>query len=306
MPNTIVFNSSNIVGNDNNTLVYNFPSSVKFDNHSIAVESVSINYSWYNISAALDNNSFTYTWWNITANAWVTYTVTIEDGLYELSDINARLQFEMVKNGHYLINALGQNVYYVELAVNATRYAFQLNTFPLPTAAQFAPGVSNPTTGTGTGYVDWKTPVADSRAGTSAWNGFPANNYNPVVTFPATNNFYKLMGFVAGFASPQNNSNLNYSALSTASPVIQENTNVFLSLSNIDNKYANPTSIVHNLVVSGPFGGTILDRPNNLAYNTLVRGQYNQLRIQILGSNLRLLEVNDPDIVIVMIIDENK
>ena len=53
MPNTIVFNSSNIVGNDNNTLVYNFPSSVKFDNHSIAVESVSINYSWYNLLTAI-------------------------------------------------------------------------------------------------------------------------------------------------------------------------------------------------------------------------------------------------------------
>ena len=101
-------------------------------------------------------------------------------------------------------------------------------------------------------------------------------------------------------------SNVNYSAISTTAPIIQENTNIFLSMSNIDNKYANPTSIIHNLVVSGRFGGTILDRPNNLAYNKLIKGQYNQLRIQILGSNLQPLQVNDPDIVIVMIIEENK
>ena len=53
MSNTIVLNSSNIVGIDNNTMVYDFPSSVNFKNHKVAVESISINYSWYNISAAL-------------------------------------------------------------------------------------------------------------------------------------------------------------------------------------------------------------------------------------------------------------
>lgn len=109
MPSTIVFNQSSIVGPDNNTLVYQFPSSVNFNHHAVAVESVSINYSWVNISSTLYNNSFQYVWYEPTGA--VTYTVTFEDGLYELSDLNSRIQFEMIKNGHYLINAQGQNVY---------------------------------------------------------------------------------------------------------------------------------------------------------------------------------------------------
>lgn len=302
MSNTIVLNSSNIVGTDNNTMVYNFPSSVNFKNHKVAVESISINYSWYNISQALNNNSFSYVWWE---NAWTTFTIVLEDGLYELADINARIQYEMIKNGHYLINDIGQNVYYFEFLVNSTRFAFQLNTFPVPTATQFnSTGGANPTTGTGA-YQGWKTPVADTKAGTEAWGVFPLINYNPYLTLSATNDFYKILGFPAGYTSPSNfNLNTNLSVLSTTAPQIQPNTNVFLSMSNIQNPYANPTSIIHNLVVSGAFGATILDKPNEFAYNTLTKGQYNQLRIQFLGADLQPLKINDPDIVVVLLITE--
>jgi len=61
---TIVLNQTNIVNlnNGNNQLVYKFPNSVLFSGTSIAVSSVSMYYSWFNISTSLQNNNFSYTW----------------------------------------------------------------------------------------------------------------------------------------------------------------------------------------------------------------------------------------------------
>ena len=100
MPSTIVITRDNLDNDDNNSFTYNYPSGMPFDNHEVAVESVSIPYAWANISSVLGNNQFTYSW--VVGSTETAYTVTVEDGLYELSDINARLQFEMITNGHYL------------------------------------------------------------------------------------------------------------------------------------------------------------------------------------------------------------
>jgi hypothetical protein len=125
-------NSNNLVRNgQNNTFVYRFPNSVQFKKSSIAFVSCSMYYSWFNISSSLSNNTFTYNWIDNLGVA-TTYTVTIPDGLYEISTLNQYLQFIFIQNGHYLVNASGQNVYYAEFIVNPARYAIQINTFLFP------------------------------------------------------------------------------------------------------------------------------------------------------------------------------
>ena len=96
---TIALNQSHCLDTtQNNTYVYNFPNSVQFVNdESIAVASISMFYSWYNISAALSNNTYTYTW--TSGATTTTYTVLIPDGIYNISDLNKHLQFTMVNNG---------------------------------------------------------------------------------------------------------------------------------------------------------------------------------------------------------------
>ena len=49
---------------------------------------------------------------------------------------------------------------------------------------------------------------------------------------------------------------------------------------------------------------TIVDKPNEYAWNKLLEGQYNQLRLQFLGSDNQPLKILDPDTVIVMLIRE--
>ena len=108
----------------NNTYVYNFPNSVDFKNgEAIAVSSISMFYSWFNISAALNNNKITYTWTSGTTQT--THDVVIPDGIYEISSINAYLQFVMIANGHYLQSASGANTYYVQIVLNPKDMAFK-------------------------------------------------------------------------------------------------------------------------------------------------------------------------------------
>jgi hypothetical protein len=185
-------NSSNLVQDgQNNKLIYRFPNSVVFKDNSIAVSSVSMYYSWFNISSALGNNTFTYSWTSGTTTT--TYNVVIPDGLYEIAQLNSYFQFVMISNDTYLIDSSGKYVYYAELILNPTRYAVQLNTFLFPTLANLPAG--------------YKTP--------SVSFVFPTQSFNPVVTFPA--NFSNIVGYTAGFAS---NNNINNSFVAPTSPYV--------------------------------------------------------------------------------------
>lgn len=288
MPSTIVVTQNDIQSADNNVLQYNFPTGAQFDNHEICIESVAINYSWPNInSTTLNNNAFQYQW--TVGSTTTTHTVTLPDGLYELADINAYLQYKFIQNGHYLKDSDSNNVFYAEFLVNANTYKFDLVTYPVPTSLP-------------TGFTQ---PVADSAAGAAAWVGYPSSTFNPNVKLVSGNNFYKLIGFTSTFESglnAGNNTNLTFS--STTAPQIHPNSNVFISIDNIQNKYASPSTIIHNLVANVGFGERVIDRPNEFAFNSLTKGQYNNFRLSILGTDLKPLQILDPDIVIVLLIRE--
>ena len=79
---TIAISSKAIQPNSNNsTFHYAFPQSVVFKNQEIALSSLTMFNSVYNISSALNNNKFQYVW-NSTL-----YTLTLPDGIYEVFDI---------------------------------------------------------------------------------------------------------------------------------------------------------------------------------------------------------------------------
>ena len=283
--NTIVLNSSNILaGSNNSTLVYNFPNSVTFDNHQIAVQSVSMYYSWQNINnTTLLNNSFSYTW--VVAGVTTTYTVTIPSGLYEIADINNYLQYVFIQNGHYLINSTSQNVYYAELLVNPSLYSVNIVTYPVPT--------SLPT--------GWSLPVANPQTGALAWPGFPTTYFNPLITIPK--NFNLIVGYTAGFITSQNtgvNTVLTYS--SSVSPQVAPNPNCLITVSNISNIYASPSSVIFNLNANVAFGELIIAQPSEYAFNNLLRGTVNSLFVRLIGADGNALNILDPNITILLLI----
>jgi len=287
MSSTIVLNSSNIVqGSNNSSLVYNFPNSVKFSNHQIAVQSVSMYFSWTNINSfPLRNNTFTYSW--IVGVTSTTYTVTIPDGLYEIADINSFLQFRMIMNGTYLINTTSQNVYYAEFLVNPNTYAINIVTYPVPTTLPSG----------------WTAPLANTATGAVAFVGFPTTTFNPVVTIPSQ--FNLILGYAAGFATAVNTgvgTILTYT--SSVAPQVVPSPNALVSISNISNIYASPSSIIYNVTPDVAFGELIISQPSEFAWNDLIKGTINSLLVRLLGQDGQALNILDNNIVILLLIRE--
>jgi hypothetical protein len=290
----IVFSQNNIVNDgQNNKLVYKFPNSVVLKDKYIAVSSISMYYSWFNITSTFVNNIITYTW--TVAAVTTTYTILIPDGLYEIRDINSYCQFVMIQNGHYWISPAGDNVYPFEIIVNPNRYAIQLNTFYVPTATP-------PLYTTPTNFAGW-----------------PSTAQNSVVTFPANINI--IFGYPAGFASvanigggtvfPPATAATNYatingantiSYLSNTSPQVQPNNTVLFSLSNISNPYSQPSSIIYSLNPSVDIGEQIFETPPNFMWNKMIDGTYNELRLTFLGNDLQPLRLADPNMTILLTI----
>ena len=290
MPSTIVLNQSNLVNDgNNNTFIYRFPNSVAFPHHEISIQNITMYYSWSNINATtLSNNTFQYTW-VVGAGPPTTYNVVIPDGLYEVADLNYFLQFTFIKNGTYLINGSGQNVYYAQFVVNPNRYAVQINTFPVPTALP----------------TGWVAPVANPASGDLGWVGFPTTTFNPQIILPA--NFNQVLGYTAGFTTSLNSGvGTNLSYLSSTAPQVQPNSSIYLAISNIANKYSIPNSIIYSVSPKVGFGEQISDTPPQFAWNKLLSGTYNELRLQILGINYQPIEILDPNMTIVLVIRDMK
>lgn len=289
---TIILNSSNIVRDgQNNKMIYKFPNSVQFKKSTIAFAGCSIYYSWFNITSTLSNKTFSYNWID-GAGVATTYTITIPDGLYEISTLNEYLQFIFIQNGHYLVDSAGDNVYYAEFIVNPSRYAIQINTFSFPTAL---PAL-------------WSNPAGVA---------FPPQTFNPVITLPSKIN--EILGYTAGFATDQNlnnayvppvsdyvsklaNGTLSY--ISTTAPNVQPNSSLLFSMSNIDNAYSSPTSILYTLVPQVAIGELINEKPPNYIWCRLIDGTYNELRLTILGTDLSPIQINDPAITIILVIKD--
>ena len=288
----LVLNQNNIVPDGyNNKLRYKFPNSVNLKDKYIAVSSVSMFYSWDNITALQSNNKITYTWTVGTTSS--TYTITIPDGLYEISEINFYCQFVMINNGTYWIASTGDYLYPFEILVNPTRYAIQLNTYLIP-ILPLTGGITVP----------------------SNWAGYATQTYNSTITFPA--NFNAIVGYPSTFSSNPNVNNAGvavysnnyetknslgtFSYLSNTSPQVQPNNNVLISLSNINNPYSQPSSIIYSLNPSVAAGQQISERPPNFMWNKMIDGTYNELFLTFLGTNLQPLIIKDPNMTILLTI----
>ena len=291
----IVMNGTNIVQDgQNNKLVYKFPNSMNLTNKYLAVSSVSMYYSWFNITAVEQNNTFSFEWVSGLLTR-TTYTIVIPDGLWDVTTINQYLQFKFIEFGTYYSNAQGENLYPFELIINVNRYAVQLNTYLIPSSLP----------------VGYTTP--------SNFPGFPSTAQNVLVTFPSK--FNEIIGYFAGFTSDVNvgNSsvlppptvNTNYASknsigtisyLSNTSPQIQPNSSILFSVSNVNNPYAQPSSIVYSLNSSVGIGELIVDKPPNYLWTKMIDGVYNELRLALLSPNLKPISINDPNMTILLTI----
>jgi len=273
----IILNSSNVVAGSNNSIYrYNFPQgSVKFNKSKVAVASISMYYSWYNILASLGNNTFTYTWYNFAGSA--VFTITIPDGFYDVASLNSYLQSQMIANGHYLVDANGDYVYYLEFVTNSTYYSIQFNSYPIPTALP----------------ASYTNPAAIT---------FPAVATTPQITISA-NAFRNIIGFNAG-TYPNPVQTTTYSKLSDFTPQVSPVQSVILSCTLLNNKYSNPGTILYSFSPVGTtFGSLIQSNPPQFSFIDIQSGNYNTFDITFLDQNFNFLKINDNNLVVQLLIE---
>ena len=285
--NVVCLTQANLVqGTGNSTFTYRFPNSVQLDNHSVALASLTMLSCWNNVSAALGNNTLSLTIFSADAYSY-TYPIVIPDGSYSVADLNSYLQYWAIENSLYLINAAGNYVYFLNVAVNLVRYAIEIQTISCPYNGD-----------AGALPLGWSLPV-----------GFPVApavgaSWNAVLTVPKGMSDY--LGQVEGFATDANSGvGTTLAFLSTICPQIHPTPNVMVSITGISNKYA-ATPIIYSFSSAGvPFGSMLSERPNELLWSTLNSGTYNELRITFLGTDLRPMTLLDPSITLLLAIKSN-
>jgi len=273
---TIAISTKHITNSNNSEYSYPFPSTATFSqNNKIGLSSLSIFYSWNNISAKKNNHKFQYVW------NGVTFTLTIPDGQYEYSSLNKFLQFEFIKNNHYLINSNGDYVYFAEFLLNTTEYGVNIITYQVPAVAS-------------TTY-----PTASNTHFT-----FSGTTFNPVIQMGNLGNFHKIIGYTNDFSSSAVAQASRIYSSSTA-PIINPDSNIVVSVNGmINNPYSSPNSIIYSFGVSSGIGQQILEKPSQITMNSITAGSYSNLDVRLLNADTLLpIEIKDPEISIVFVIE---
>ncbi len=275
MVNTIVLKSENITDTTkNSTFEYNFPNSINFKDMELALIQASMYYTWFNISDELGNRTFSYQY--VVGGTTNTRTITLDEGLYEISDINKALQFDFINAGLYLVDSNGDNVYYAEFIINTVLNSVDINTYAVPTS--LPAGYSQP----------------------SNWVGYPTATYN--VNIRMASNFNEIVGYASNFESGlSSGTGTTLTFNSSVAPNVNPNSSVLLECNVIDNPFGNPSGIIYAIVPTVGVGGLINVQPPEYAFNDVKNGVYNSIRVRLLNkTTLTPLTIQDGEITIIL------
>lgn len=265
------------VSDDLSTYTYKFPigSQPTFEKgDKVALDSLSIYYSWPSITSSNGNNFFQYKWINGT-----TYDVTIPDGFYTVDDLNSYLQYTMIANTHYLVDTSGNNVYFLNLSTNSARYAIQLDASPVPASL-----------GTYT-YPSGNT-----------WTVTGTATY-PQLIIPSTNTFKDIIGFNADTCpSAQTPASSTYSKISDYTPQVTPISSVVVTCSLLNNPYSIPNNLLYSFSPNTTYGSQINIAPPSKTFVDMQGGKVSEFSVTFLDQNFKRLPIKDSNVVILLTI----
>lgn len=267
----IIIGQKNYIGNS--TFRYYFPSgTINLHNSSVAISSINMYYSWFNITTAFNNRIFTIRMPEGAGYAY--YEIIIDEGFYTVDSLNSWLQNWFIQHNMYLIDENGDYVYYVTFTTNETYYKVQITTYEVPTtlpSGWINPGLTLP-----------------SVAGRFA-----------AVTIGDSNNFGVLLGFSPNTYTGANLGNL----IPQLSPV----SSVIVQTPNLNNIYSNPnTNLLSFSVSNQPFGSMIIVEPKELVYVDATDTSIAFIDIRLVDQNYNNLAFLDIAVVINLIIKIRK
>lgn len=244
-----------------NTIKLQLNSSIKFTQGSyVSLSSLSIPYSWQNITQALNNTQFQYIFNGLTRN------VNIPEGSYNYSDFTLFLQSVMQQNGDYLVDANGNNVYFLDLTINPIYYAITLTATIIPTSLQ----------------TGWTNPNLITLSGTTPQLQVLANNFQSYIGFP--------QGIYP--ATPQTQT---YYQNSPNPPQVSAISSVLVRCNLVNNfGYSNPADVLYEFTpTSGSFGTQLEIKPTNLLYNTANQTDVSYIEVGFYTQSNQILVLRD-------------
>jgi hypothetical protein len=270
-----------VPNSNNSVLEYNFPAgSVTLDDTYLALESLTMYYSTFNITYANNNNFVQYRWIDN-----VVYDVTFPDGFYDALGIQNYIRSVMLTNKHYLIDLAGEYVWFFGLTTNPSTYSIQMNFFACNTTA-YPPATYTLPVG-----ATWTVPLL-------------ANSVCPQIIISATNSFGLLVGFLAGTFPTSNITATNVSVLSTFTPQITPLSSYILSCSLVNNNYAVPNTFIYAFAPIGTIGEQFSIQPFSFSFIPILKGQYSTFRVQLTDQLNRPVVIQDPNYVITLVMAE--
>jgi hypothetical protein len=287
MSYTLLLNSSNVIGSNNNTYQFNFISgSFHAKDCEMAVSSLAIPYSWFNISTSYNNNTISITFPYLATTT--TLNITIPNGFYSVSDINNYIALQCINAGLYLISATGSYVYYFQVSTNATYYT---NTVVLSLVPTTLP----------TGYTQPATGFWSSVSG----NGLPTTASTPSFTLASSGSINKILGFSTGtYASSTSSSQ---SVNGTITPIGSTVNALVIRCNLLTNNIAMPSDILDTVpITSTSFGSNLTYNPPFQKWINIRDGSYNSMTITFQDQNLNTLYANDPNLSMALLIRQKK
>jgi len=287
---TLILNSANVVSGSNNTIFkYQFPNGgYNFKDDFIAVQEVSLYFSAFNLTISYTNNVFSYIWIDGTTNV-----VTIPDGYYSIKTMNDYLQFIMIANTHYLVDAAGDYVYLLEILVNEPQYAVQLNEYLISVALAATNTWVLPVGAT------WVLPVLPILP----YFVIPNSNFKSIIGFEAGQ--YP-SGAIAGVPPAQVQTPafaVSQSQLSSTAPQITPYSSFLMYCSLVNNKAVIPSQLIFSFTPSDVlFGGLSSYQVSELAWIKVEDGQYNEFTCEFRDQLGQLVKFQDPNTLITLVL----
>jgi hypothetical protein len=284
--NTVILNSSNWVGPSR--LEYRFPQPQKFsqDTDTIALQSISMYSSMFNVEASRGNNNVALSF-PLGNGQRQLYNWTLPDGYYTVNTLNTWLQQQFLANGLYTTDTKGQTVFYLELLINSTIYGTQINSYPIDTVATMTSGgLTYPAT------HPWTAPSADASF----------NAVCPQITF--NSKFGSLIGFTGG-TYPATSTRTTQNVQSNTMPEIAPVYSVIMSCNLITSEYPNgDVGAFYSFPVNVPFGGLMTSSPNTIMHIPIRSGQYSSIIIDLYDPDFRPLTTHDHEIVLILVVNK--
>ena len=285
----LTLNSTNLSNTNTNTsFKYDFINGgFSCKNYEMCVSSVTLPYSFYNVSTYYSNKTFSLIF--PTAATTITHNITLPDGFYTVTDINAYIQLECQNHGAYLLDSNGDYVYFIQLAYNTAYYTVQLLTFLVPTLA-------------GIGTYTRPPSGLYSTSGT----GLPTISRVPQITFASTGSIRTIIGFAAG-TFPTTSQTSNYNTSSSLTPMGSTVNSIIMQCSLISNRCTFPSDIIDSMPINDTsFGSNIIYNPSFEKFVSISDGTFNNFTFSFRDQNLNEIYARDPNVSITLIIRPKK